>query len=221
MMAPLHALPLMLLLSVTSGCSTWTRVDFIDLVTLGRDGWQHPEQVVEELGLAPGDEVAEIGAGDGYWLPWLSQAVGPTGRVYAVEVESGLVAELETRVAEEGLHNLTVVRGGYDDPNLPDGAIDLALTCLTYHHIEERPEYFRRLRRDLSERGRIAHLDDRPDVPVPFRWFQSEGHWSDPAAVRREMGEAGYRRVAEYDFLPMQSFQVFEPLEAAAPATVH
>jgi arsenite methyltransferase len=218
MMAPLHALPFVLLLSATSSCSTWTRVDFVDLITAGRDGLQHPKRVVEVLALAPGDRVAEIGAGDGYWLPWLSLAVGSEGRVYAVEVEDELITDLEAQVAEEGLANVTIVRGRYDDPKLPDGSIDLALTCLTYHHIEERPEYFRRLRRDLSERGRIAHLDDRPDVPAPFRWFQSEGHWSDPAAVRREMTEAGYRRVAEHDFLPMQSFQVFEPLDAAAAA---
>jgi arsenite methyltransferase len=214
MMGRLHALSFVILLSLTSNCSTWARVDFTDLITTGRDGWQHPEQVVDALELTDGDHVAEIGAGDGYWLPRLSQAVGPAGRVYAVEVDSSLVAELETRVAEEGLHNVTVVQGGYDDPKLPDGSIDLALTCLTYHHVEERPEYFGRLRRDLSERGRVAHLDDRPDVPVPFRWFQNEGHWSDPAAVHREMAEAGYRRVVEYDFLPMQSFQIFEPLDA-------
>lgn len=215
----LRAFSLLVLLSAASSCASWSRVDFTDLVTSGRDGWQRPERVVEALALAPGDHVAEIGAGDGYWLPWLSEAVGPTGRVYAVEVDDALVPALEKRVAEEGLDNVTVVLGGYDDPALPDGEIDLAFTCLTYHHIEERPEYFRRLRRDLSERGRVAHLDDRPDAPPPFRWFQSKGHWSDPDAVRREMAEAGYRPFAEHDFLPVQSFQVFVPSERAeAPA---
>jgi arsenite methyltransferase len=206
---------LLVLVSAASSCAPLSRVDFTDLVTSGRDGWQRPERVVEALALATGDQVAEIGAGDGYWLPWLSQAVGPTGHVYAVEVEGDLVAALEKRVAEEGLGNVTVVLGGYGDPTLPDGAIDLAFTCLTYHHIEGRPDYFRRLRRDLSERGRVAHLDDRPNAPPPFRWFQNEGHWSDPEAVRREMDEAGYRRVAEHDFLPVQSFQIFAPSERA------
>jgi len=207
-------IPLLLLaclLVSEGGCSTASRLDFGRVVTSGRDGWQHPEKVTEALELAPGDRVAEIGAGSGYWLPWLSEAVGPDGRVYAVEVDDELVAALEERIVEEGLSNVVAVRGSFEDPKLPDAEIDLALTCLTYHHIEGRPAYFRSLRTDLSPRGRVAHLDDRHDVPPPFRWFQSSGHWSEPEQVNSEMSEAGYARVAEYDFLPLQSFQIFAP----------
>lgn len=211
MTTPIRLFLAPLFLSLCVGCSTWSRIDCAGLITSGRDGWQHPERVVEVLALAPGDRVAEIGAGDGYWLSWLSDAVGPTGRVYAVEVDDEKVQALEKRVAEDGLANVVVVRGEFDDPRLPDGGIDLAMTVLTYHHIEGRPAYFRALRRDLSARGRVAHLDDRPDVSAPFRWFQSEGHWSDPEGVRDEMAEADYRLVATYDFLPLQSFQVFAP----------
>lgn len=199
------------LVAFASGCAPLAKVDLWRVVTDGRDGWQHPEQVIASLDLRPGDKVAEIGAGDGYWLPWLSDAVGPDGRVYAVEVEAEKISALEERVAQDELRNVIVVLGRYEDPELPDGQIDVAMTCLTYHHIEERPGYFRRLRTDLSPRGRVVHLDDRHDVSPPLRWLQGSGHWSDPAAVRTEMGEAGYHAVAEYDFLPLQSFQVFEP----------
>ncbi len=194
-----------------AACAPLGRVDLPRLVVSGRDGFQHPARVVEALDLAPGDRVAEIGAGDGYWLPWLSEAVGPEGLVYAVEVEDEKVAALEERVDREGLANVVVVRGDFDDPELPDGDIDLAMTCLTYHHIEDRPAYFRRLQGDLSSRGRVAHLDDRHDVSPPIRWLQTSGHWSDPAEVRREMAEAGYQLDASFDFLPVQSFQVFVP----------
>lgn len=206
-----RTLCLAVLLLLSGGCSTWSRIDFTRVLSSGRDGWQHPERVVEALALAPGDRVAEIGAGNGYWLPHLSAAVGPSGRVYAVEVDDAKLRELEARVAGAGLANVEVVRGTFTDPELPDRGIDLAMTCLTYHHIGDRIAYFRRLRTDLAARGRVAHLDDRPDVPAPFRWFQTEGHWSDPGAVREEMSEAGYRRVATHDFLPLQSFQVFAP----------
>jgi hypothetical protein len=57
----------------------------------------------------------------------------------------------------------------------------------------------------------VAHLDDRHDVSAPLRWFQTRGHWSDPEQIRAEMAEAGYRRVESFDFLPLQSFQVFAP----------
>jgi len=193
-----------------SGCAIVEKTDVPRLLTSGRDGYQHPERVIEALGLREGDRVAEIGAGDGYWLPWLSAAVGPQGRVYAVEVENDLTDALLRRVARKGLANVEVVRGEYDDPKLPDGGIDLAMTCLTYHHIEERIDYFARLRADLSPSGRVAHLDDRHDVGPPLRWLMA-GHWSDPDAIRTEMAEAGYRRTVSHEFLPVQSFQVFEP----------
>ncbi len=199
------------LLTFASGCSILGRLDLGRVVTSGRDGWQHPEQVIAALDLSPGDRVAEIGAGKGYWLPWLAEAVGSEGRVYAVEVDDGLVEELLERVARESLDNVVVVRGRFEDPELPDGEIDLAMTCLTYHHIEDRAVYFQKLQVDLSPRGRVAHLDDRHDVPPPFRWLQSAGHWTDPASMREEMAEAGYRRVEEFSFLPLQSFQIFVP----------
>lgn len=201
------------LLTFASGCSILGRLDLGRVVTSGRDGWQHPEQVIAALGLSPGDRVAEIGAGKGYWLPWLAEAVGSEGRVYAVEVDDGLVEELLERVARESLDNVVVVRGRFEDPELPDGEIDLAMTCLTYHHIEDRAVYFQKLQVDLSPRGRVAHLDDRHDVALPFRWLQSSGHWTDPASMREEMAEAGYRRMEAFGFLPLQSFQIFVPVE--------
>jgi arsenite methyltransferase len=209
-----HRLVSILLLSIGAiGCSTLDKVDLMGVVTGGRDGWQLPERVIESLALKPGDRVAEIGAGKGYWLPWLAEAVGSEGRVYAVEVTDDLVSALEKRVERDGLTNVIVVRGQYADPQLPDGAIDLAMTSLTYHHIEDRAAYFRLLRDDLSPQGRVAHLDDRHDTPAPFSWLQSSGHYSDPAEMRAEMQEAGYRRVEVFDFLPVQSFQIFIPAD--------
>lgn len=207
----LATLPLLL----AAGCAPIAKTDVGRFLTSGRDGYQHPEQVVEALALAPGDHVAEIGAGDGYWLPLLSEAVGPDGRVYAVEVEDDLVVALRERVAREALANVVVVRGQYSDPELPDGTIDLAMTCLTYHHIEDRVPYFRRLHADLAPGGRVAHLDDRHDFGPPLRWILA-GHWSDPDAMAAEMAEAGYRVVESHDFLPVQSFQVFAPEKGVA-----
>ncbi len=205
-----------LLFCATMGCSTIGKIDLGRLVTGGRDGWQHPERVVTAMRLEQGDRVAEIGAGGGYWLPWLSVAVGAQGRVYAVEVTDELVEELQQRVARDGLANVIVVRGQFEDPALPDGMIDVAMTSQTYHHIEGRPAYFARLQADLSERGRVVHIDDRHDVPPPIRWLQSSGHWTEPDSLHSEMREAGYRRVEDFDFLPMQSFQVFVPLERSS-----
>jgi predicted methyltransferase len=202
----------------TTACAPLGKTDVVRVLHSGRDGWQHPEQVVDALDLEAGDRVAEIGAGDGYWLIWLAEAVGPEGRVYAVEVEEEKVEALHELLEDEDLANVIVVYGGYDDPKLPDGEIDLAMTVLTYHHIEGRPEYFRALQADLAEGGRVAHLDDRPDSGAPFSWFQADGHWSDPNEISSEMEQAGYRQVDSFDFLPVQSFQIYEPSLATSTA---
>ncbi len=196
------------------GCETATKIDLLRVVTSGRDGWQKPDLVLGAIEIAPGDRVAEIGAGSGYWLPFLSRAVGPKGRVYAVEVEAELVEALEARVKRDGLGNVEVLLGRYEDPLLPDAGIDLAITSLTYHHIEDREAYFSRLRSDLSASGRVVHLDGRDDVPLPFRWMQSAGHWSNVNDMNEEMNSAGYARVASFDFLAMESLQIFAPVPA-------
>lgn len=209
-------LPILLLGVTLSACAC--RVDLLGVATSGRDGWQQPQLVIEALEIAEGDQVAEIGAGSGYWIPWLSRAVGPSGRVYAEDVDAKSVEQLRELVESEGLGNVEVILGEYHDPLLPDGRIDLVITSLTYHHIEERPAFFTGVRRDLSDRGRVAHLDDRHDMSVPFVWLQTKGHWSDPQSVRAEMAEAGYESVADFDFLFSQSFQIFAPVAPVATA---
>lgn len=211
------------LLPSLPACSSLQKVALGRVVTSGRDGWQHPERVIEALGIQPGDAVAEIGAGSGYWLPWLSEAVGPDGRVFAVEVDDDKVTALTELVRDQGWQNVEVIRGEFADPHLPDSEIDLAMTCLTYHHIEDREAYFEKLRSDLSPSGRVAHLDDTGDLPIPLIWLASKGHWTKPDDMKREMENAGYAQAQSFDFL-LQGFQIFTPLDAlavsASPRTV-
>jgi arsenite methyltransferase len=209
------ALPLGSLLAalslIATGCGPSAKVDLYRVMVSGRDGWQRPKHVLDALEVQPGARVAEIGAGDGYWLPWLSQAVGPAGRVYAVEVEADKVKALRERVEREGLVNVEVILGRYEDPQLPDAAIDIAFTCLTYHHIEDRSTYFARLRGDLAPGGRVVHLDDRDDLSAPLAWLPTRGHTSNVAVMDAEMSSAGYRRSETFDFLLVQTFRIYEP----------
>lgn len=202
------------LLLVGAGCTT--KIDPIGLLTAGRDGWQQPTRVIAALDIAPGQRVAEIGAGNGYWLDHLSRAVGPEGMVYAVEVEAENVEALHARIAEHELANVEVIHGRYDDPLLPDGQIDLAITCLTYHHIEDRVAYFEALRSDLAPGGRVAHLDDRADLGIPLRWLPTAGHTQDIAVMDDEMRRAGYAFDGSFDFLLLQAFHIYAPNDEAS-----
>ncbi|MBW2696479.1 MAG: methyltransferase domain-containing protein [Deltaproteobacteria bacterium] len=197
-----------------SGCGG---VSQLDLSASGRDRWQRPDDVVEVLALRPGESVADLGSGDGYFLPHLSRAVGPEGRVYAVEVEADLVEQLTARVDEESLENVEVILGNYDDPQLPDKELDTVLIVNTYHHIEERPAYFARLARDLSDRGRVVVIEPNEELSGVLGLFVEEGHASVQADIEAEMRQAGYRVVESTDQLPIQIFVTFE----REPPAVH
>jgi len=188
-----------------TGCSAATKIDYWHLFS--RSGWQHPERVVADLELQPGDQVADIGAGGGYFTFRLADAVGPTGHVYAVDVDPETVRQLEEEAREAGYSNVTVVLGEFGDPLLPDGDIDLVFLCNTYHHLDDPTAYFDRLRVDITPAGRVAIVD--PKVSFLVRLLLPSHHWSDADQMRQEMATARYRHLGSFDYLPLQNFQVF------------
>jgi ubiquinone/menaquinone biosynthesis C-methylase UbiE len=196
---------LVLTLVAVLGCSG---VGKLDLTTLGRDSWQRPADVIRALEIEPGDRVADLGAGEGYFVPHLSEAVGPGGRVYAVDIDADVVRSLSERFPRDAT-NVEAVLADTDDASLAEGSVDLVLLVNTYHHIEDRPEYFRRLQRDLRPGGRVAVIEPNQDLRGVLSLALDEGHKSSAAAVRDEMGRAGYRLAESHDFLPVQIFEVF------------
>ncbi len=204
-----ESLRALVILALLSGCHG---VGDLELLSLGqRAAWQRPERVVSALAIEPGDRVVDLGAGDGYFLGPLVEAVGPAGKVYAVEVDPNAIVGLRELVAERGYANVEVVAAATDDPALPDGAVDLVLVVNTYHHIEGRGAYFRALRTDLSGDGRLAVVDPNEDLRGLLRLFLDEGHTSSARGVTEELRGSGYRLVARHEFLPVQLFLVFSP----------
>lgn len=188
----------------TLGCQGMGKLDWTHL---GRESWQRPDDLIDALAIEPGDRVADIGAGHGYFLSRLSRAVGSDGMVYAVDVDAQLIDDLKASSPEA---NVEVILGTFDDPMLPDGAVDLVLLVNTFHHIEDRPAYFARLRADLSARGRVAVVDPDEELGGVLSLFLDEGHTSTARDVTEDMLAAGYRKHASHDFLPIQIFEVFE-----------
>jgi ubiquinone/menaquinone biosynthesis C-methylase UbiE len=173
-----------------------------------RAEWQKPAEVAAALGLHAGQTVADLGAGTGYFTRALAEAVGPTGTVLAVDVEPNLVAYLRERAAREHLSNVRAVLAAADDPRLPAAGVDAVLVVDTYHHIDDRIGYFRRLRRALRPDGRVAVVDwQKRPLPVG----PEMDHKLAREEVVDEMDAAGYRLVEEPTFLPYQYFLVFEP----------
>ncbi len=192
--------------------TSWSELSKLDYATIpGRATWQLPARVIEALEIRKGHFVADVGAGGGYFTFLLADAVGPTGRVYAVDVDDVEVRKLESAVLRQDVGNVDVVLGELDDPRLPDRAIDLVFLCNTYHHLESRDAYFSRLRGDLRPGGRVAVIDMRADLGGIAGWFSHEGHWMSRDVLHGEMKLAGYRLVESHDFLPVQLFEVYAP----------
>jgi ubiquinone/menaquinone biosynthesis C-methylase UbiE len=164
------------------------------------------DEVVAALRLQPGQTVADIGAGSGLLEPPLAKAVGPRGRVYAVEIDAAFFPEIARRAAAAQVTNVETVLGRFTDPALPVKSIDLALFHDVIHHVENRAAYLQTLARYLGPTGRIAVID----------YEGGKGpHSSQPELeVTREqltgwMKNAGLAQVEDVKLFPDKYFLVF------------
>lgn len=162
--------------------------------------------MVAALGLDSGLRVADLGAGGGYFTFRLADAVGPTGRVYAVDVDEDLQAYVGAEARARGASNVETVRGDATDPRLP-APVDLLFSSDAYHHLANRAAYFAAARRYLRPGGRAAIIDH-----VPHGLFAGWlGHGTAADVIRREMEEAGFRLADDLDLLrPTQNFLIFD-----------
>lgn len=128
-----------------------------------RDAWQQPAKVVAALGDIAGKTVADLGAGTGYFLPHLSRAVGPKGKVLALDVEADMVRYMKERATREGLANVEArqVTGG--DPGLAAGSVHRVLVVDVWHHVPARGEYAKKLAAALAPGGAVYIVDFKLD----------------------------------------------------------
>lgn len=152
--------------------------------SLNRDAWQQPDAVIALLGVDPGDVVLELGPADGYFTLRLADAVGTTGLVLGLGREDD----------------------AYDSLKREEGTVDLLFTFNTYHQIADPTPTFRGWLDHLAPNGRVAiiEFDGRSGWPTT-----ASGNFTPAETIEREMREAGYERIAKYDLLDRQSFQIF------------
>lgn len=119
------------------------------------------DEVVARLKLAPAEVVADLGAGTGAFTLALARAVGPKGKVHAVEIERGLVDHIARKVKDAGAANVEPLLSIPGDPGLPV-PIDLAFMNDVLHHVQDRPGYLKRIAGYLKPGGRFAVIDPAP-----------------------------------------------------------
>ena len=183
---------------------------FAPVMGVGGAGWlerseredeEAPSKAIDALELKPGMVVADIGAGSGYYASRIARRVGPSGRVYATDIQPGMIDLLNRRVQSEGLANVTTVLGGVDDPKLPANAIDLAIMVDVYHELQQPQLFLQRLKPAFKPGGRLVLLEFRKEDPtVPIL----EVHKMSVAEVKQELEAEGFVLDRVIDVLPWQ-----------------
>jgi len=126
--------------------------------------WIPPAVVIGALAVQPGNAIADIGAGTGYFSLPLAQAAGSLGRVFAVDCQAEMLGHLQFKLDTGSISNIRVINADANSTGLPNASCDLVFMANVWHEFADRPAVLREARRILNTKGRIAVLDWRPDV---------------------------------------------------------
>ncbi|HRI78500.1 MAG TPA: class I SAM-dependent methyltransferase [Cyclobacteriaceae bacterium] len=121
-----------------------------------RDQWQKPEEIIKKMGAIPGSVVADVGCHEGYLTFKLSSAVGPSGQVYAVDVDQIRLDKLKLHAERAGAENIRIVKGIYSDPRLPQNTFDAVAILDSYHEMNEHDKILQHIKAALKPGGRLV-----------------------------------------------------------------
>ncbi len=171
-----------------------------------REQEEHPRLAVRLLELKPGQTVADVGAGSGYYTAIIAREVGPTGKVIATDIQPGMIELLRKRIERDKLTNVEAMLSAPGDPRLPENALDLILLVDVYHEFSEPQLMLRKLRAALKPGGRLVLLEFRKeDSTIPIR----PEHKMSIAEVRAELEPEGFRFDRVLNDLPWQHILIF------------
>ena len=166
-----------------------------------REREENPTKAIRALDIQPGMTVCDLGAGSGYYTVRMSRLVGPTGKVYAVDIQPRMLELLTRRLRSDGIQNVIPVLSTDDDPKLPPQSQDLILLVDVYHEFARPQLMLRRMREALKDDGRLVLLEFRKeDESVPIRLE----HKMSIAEVKAELEPEGFRIEKVLDVLPWQ-----------------
>jgi ubiquinone/menaquinone biosynthesis C-methylase UbiE len=180
------------------------------LVRESRQREEDCRQLIEALAIQAGQVVCDMGCGNGFYTLELAQLVGPTGTVYAVDIQPPMLKMLSGRAAVAGLVNIKPVLGTVIDPRLPAGGVDMVLCVDVYHEFSHPVEMLAKIRECLADDGQLVLAEFRGEDPaVPIKPL----HKMTKAQVRRELEANGFELAREYDRLPWQHLMFFKVRE--------
>jgi ubiquinone/menaquinone biosynthesis C-methylase UbiE len=173
-----------------------------------RDAYQKPQEVLTALNLRPGEVIADIGAGSGYFTFRIARHVGPKGKVYAVDVSPDMILHLNRRIRDLKTTNVVSVLADPDDPLLPNQSVNRFFICDVWHHVANPSKYLGMMKKMLKPGGEVIMID----------FHKKELPFGPPMQMKiaredliKQMEISGFRLTKEHSFLPYQYFLVFLP----------
>jgi len=160
-------------------------------------------EILAAVGLAPGSRIADVGSGTGLYLAPFSAAVGPSGRVFAVDISPRLVDFIENRIHKEGLDNVVAVRSTTISTTLAPGSVTHAFVCDAYHHFDRYPEMLASIHAALVPGGRLVVVDFDRIPGVSREWLLTHVR-AGKDSVRGEIEAAGFVFLEE---VPVAAFR--------------
>lgn len=189
----------------------------------GADWLERPERETEEnvegalnaIGLKPGMTVAEVGAGTGYVSLRMAKRVGPTGKVYANDLQPEMLELLRNNAAKAGIANVETVLGGATDPKLPVGQIDLIILVDVYHEFSQPQKMLQGIRAALKPDGRLVQLEYRKeDTAIPI----NPDHKMSVGEAKAELEAEGFKLETAIETLPRQHILIYTKAAAMGAA---
>ncbi len=169
------------------------------------------EVIMNTLNIRPGQSIADIGSGGGFFTFLFSQHTGKDGKVYAIDTNQDFLEFIDKQAARQKLTNITTLLATEHAIPLPSHSIDLLFVRGVYHHLQNRTFYFSEAKKVLTSQGRIAIIE-YSQKGFKYCFHRRCGHNVPKEIIIDEMTKAGYKVSASFDFLPVQSFTIFTPI---------
>jgi len=161
-----------------------------------REVFVHRHRIAASLGLKPGQSVADVGAGTGLYVPLLAERVGPTGKVYAVDISPGFIEYIRERAKERGLSQVVAVLSTEHSIGLPENSLDMIFTSDAYHHFVYYQDMLASMHKALRPGGELIVIDY--DIEAEDVSPAVAGHvGKTKEEFRRQIEEGGFRFVED------------------------
>jgi len=193
---------------------------FLDAQTVeAREKWinerQPPAQVMDAIGLKPGMVVGEVGAGRGRYTIHLAARVGPSGHVYANDIDADGLAAIRDRCRKDKFGNVETILGRVDDPLFPKAAVDLVFMVYSYHHLAQPVDMLKAIAPSLKPGATVVVIDPDP-VKTPG---ERQSEYTPREKIEREAGAAGFEIVRMEIFLPRDNLFILRVKERGGSGT--